>query len=83
MPQGAPVATKGLNDWVMTVSGELSITRVFPVALAFAELELALGLELEHAASPAASNPAAPTTKSRLWLRNLLITLVFLSLWLG
>jgi hypothetical protein len=55
------------------------------VALAFAELELALGLELEleHAASPAASNPAAPTTKSRLWLRNLLITLVFLSLWLG
>jgi hypothetical protein len=85
MPQGAPVATKGLNDWVMTVSGELSITRVFPVALAFAELELALGLELEleHAASPAASNPAAPTTKSRLWLRNLLITLVFLSFWLG
>jgi hypothetical protein len=81
MPQGAPVGTKGLNDWVMAVSGELSMTRVFPVALVFAELELAL--ELEHAASPAASNPAAPTTKSRLWLRNLLITLVFLSFWLG
>jgi hypothetical protein len=59
------------------------MTRVFPVALVLAELELVLELELEHAASPAASNPAAPTTKSRLWLRNLLINLVFLSFWLG
>jgi hypothetical protein len=41
---------------------------------------LGLELELEHAASPAASKPAAPTAKSRLWLGDLLISLVFLSL---
>ena len=33
MPYGAPVGTNGLNAWVMVVSGELSMTRVFPVAL--------------------------------------------------
>jgi hypothetical protein len=79
MPQGAPVGTNGLNVWVMVVSGELSITRVFPVALLVLEV-LGLELELEHAASPAASRPAAPTAKSRLWLCNLLIRLVFLSI---
>jgi hypothetical protein len=43
------------------------MTRVFPVALLLLEL-VVLGLELldEHAASPAASRPAAPTAKSRL-----------------
>jgi hypothetical protein len=58
------------------------MTRVFPVALLVpVELELGLEPELEHAASPAASSPAAPTAKSRLRLCNLLISLVFLSCW--
>jgi len=59
------------------------MTRVFPVTLLVpVEVELAPELEpeLEHAASPAASRPAAPTAKSRLWLCDLLINLVFLSL---
>jgi hypothetical protein len=55
------------------------MTRVFPVAL-LVLVVLGLELELEHAASPAASKPAAPTAKSRLWLGDLLISLVFLSL---
>jgi hypothetical protein len=55
------------------------MTRVFPVAL-LVLVVLGLELELEHAASPAASRPAAPTAKSRLWLCDLLINLVFLSL---
>jgi hypothetical protein len=84
MPWGASVETNGLKAWVIVDSGELSMTRVFPVALLVpVELELVLGLELEleleHAASPAASRPAAPTAKSRLWRFDLLITLVFLS----
>src|SRR5579859_3531016 len=83
MPQGAPVGTNGLKDWVMVDSGELSITRVFPVAAAPPVFEPVLPEELglldEHAASPAASKPAAPTAKSRLWLCILLISLVFLS----
>src|SRR5208283_523434 len=82
MPQGSPVGTNGLKSWVMEVSGELSMTRVFPVVLAL-ELELALVLELvldEHAASPPASTAAAPAANSRLWLCNLLISFVFLSL---
>jgi len=66
IPQGAPVGTYGLKDWVMLDSGELSMTRVFPVAvLALVLPELGLLLD-EHAASPAASRPAAPTAKSRL-----------------
>src|SRR5271165_1013758 len=78
MPQASPVGTNGLKSWVMEVSGELSMTRVLPVVLA---LELALVLELdEHAASPPASTAAAPTANSRLWLCNLLISFVFLSL---
>src|SRR5271157_4300069 len=80
MPQASPVGTNGLKSWVMEVSGELSMTRVLPVVLAL-ELELALVLELdEHAASPPASTAAAPTANSRLWLCNLLISFVFLSL---
>src|SRR5690242_18105363 len=81
MPQGAPVGTNGLKVWVMVDSGELSMTRVFPVA---AEpvfepvLPEELGLLDEHAASPAAGKPPAPAAKSRLWLCILLITLVFL-----
>jgi hypothetical protein len=59
------------------------MTSVFPVVLALL-VELPLGLELdEHAASPAASRPAAPTAMSRLWLCKLLISLVFLSCFLG
>src|SRR5271157_1883658 len=84
MPQGSPVGTNGLKSWVIEVSGELSMTRVFPVVVAVElelELELALVLELdEHAASPPASTAAAVTASSRLWLCNLLITFVFLSL---
>jgi hypothetical protein len=82
MPWGASVETNGLKAWVIVDSGELSMTRVFPVALLVPvelELELELVPELEHAASPAASRPAAPTAKSRLWLCDLLINLVFLS----
>jgi hypothetical protein len=56
------------------------MTRVFPVALVPVFVEPELELELEHAASPPASRPAAATARSRLWLRNLLITLVFLSI---
>src|SRR5947209_20391227 len=82
MPQGAPVGTNGLKLWVMVDSGELSMTRVFPVVVAEPVFEPVLPeLELldEHAASPAASKPAAPTARSRLWLCILLISLVFLS----
>jgi len=80
MPWGASVETNGLKAWVIVDSGELSMTRVFPVALLVpVELELELVPELEHAASPAASRPAAPTAKSRPWLCDLLINLVFLS----
>src|SRR3954454_25070570 len=82
MPQGAPVGTNGLKLWVMVDSGELSMTRVFPVVVAEPVFEpVAPELELldEHAASPAASKPAAPTARSRLWLCILLIVLVFLS----
>jgi hypothetical protein len=63
----------------MEVSGELSMIRVFPVVLALpalAELELD-----EHAASPPASTATADIARSRLDLCNLLISLVFLSLW--
>src|SRR6266702_1967552 len=81
MPQGAPVGTNGLKVWVMVDSGELSMTRVFPVVAAPVLVPVLPEPELldEHAASPAASKPAAPTAKSRLWLCNLLISLVFLS----
>jgi hypothetical protein len=71
----------------MEVSGELSMIRVFPVVLALpalAELELAeleLGELDEHAASPPASTVTAVIARSRLDLCNLLISLVFLSLW--
>jgi hypothetical protein len=53
----------------MLVSGELSITRVAPVVAA-AEVDfdpVAAGLdELEQAATPAASRPAAATAVNRL-----------------
>jgi hypothetical protein len=51
----------------MVDSGELSMTRVLPVALPVLEL-LAPELEPldEQAASPAASKPAAPTARNRL-----------------
>jgi hypothetical protein len=67
-----------LKACVIEVSGELSITRVFPVLVPLL-VEPELELELEHAASPAASRPAVATAKSRLWLCNLLISLVLLS----
>src|SRR6266699_7203391 len=62
MPHGAPVGTNGLKLWVMVDSGELSMTRVLPVALPVLEfVPPELVLLDEHAASPAASKPAAPT----------------------
>jgi hypothetical protein len=65
----------------MVVSGELSMTRVFPVVAALpVELALVLGLELdEQAASPAASRPEAASAMSLLRLCNLLISVVLLS----
>jgi len=67
MPQGAPVGTNGLKLWVMVDSGELSMTRVFPVALpVFVFVAPELEPLDEHAASPAASKPAAPTARNRL-----------------
>jgi hypothetical protein len=62
----------------MVVSGELSMTRVFPVVAALLELEAELELELEHAPSPTASKQAVTAAKSHLILRNLLITIVLL-----
>jgi hypothetical protein len=69
---------------VIEVSGELSITRVLPVvAPALLDVEPELELELEQAASPAASRPAVAIAKSRLCLCDLLISLVFLSGFVG
>jgi hypothetical protein len=51
----------------MVDSGELSMTRVFPVALpVFEFVPPELEWLDEHAASPAASKPAAPTARYRL-----------------
>jgi hypothetical protein len=68
MPHGAPVGTNGLKLWVMVDSGELSMTRVFPVAVELVFEPVLPELEPldEHAASPAASRPAAPTARNRL-----------------
>jgi len=64
---------------VIEVSGELSMTRVFPVVVPWLlDVEPELELELEQAASPAASRPAVATAKNHLGLCNLLISLVFL-----
>jgi hypothetical protein len=50
----------------MEVSGELSMTRVLPVAV-LVPVELELELEfVEHAPSPAASKTAAVTARSCL-----------------
>ena len=56
-----------LKLWVMVDSGELSMTRVLPLALPALEF-VAPELEPldEHAARPAASRPAAPTARNRL-----------------
>jgi hypothetical protein len=62
------------------------MTRVFPVVAALLEpdaAELELELELEHAPSPAASKQAVAAAKSHLILCNLLISLVFLSGFIG
>jgi hypothetical protein len=79
MPYAAWVIANGLKFWVMAVSGELSMTRVLPVVVVLVPAELELEPELEHAASPPASTAAAATARTRLWLCNLLILLVFLS----
>ena len=78
MPHVALVGANGLKAWVIEVSGELSITRVGPLALllpvavllAVAEVvdpgvELVLGLE-EHAATPAAVKTTAAAALNRL-----------------
>jgi hypothetical protein len=77
-----PVDTYGLKSWVIEVSGELSITRVWPVLVPDDDDVAEPGVvELdEHAATPAASNPADATAMNRLWFGNLLfILLSFLS----
>jgi hypothetical protein len=53
---------------VIEVSGELSITRVFPVVVAglLPDADGELELELEHAASPTPSKPAVAAAMSRL-----------------
>ena len=71
------MVANGLKAWVIEVSGELSITRVFPVVVPWL-LDVEPELELEQAASPAASRPTVATAKNRLGLCNLLISLVFL-----
>src|ERR1700677_1809539 len=63
----------------MLVSGELSITRVAPELAAAGVVSdpVAAGLdELEQAATPAASRPAAATATNRLWLTNLFISVL-------
>ena len=80
MPHVALVGANGLKAWVIEVSGELSITRVgplalvlvLPVLLAVAEVEafdpgveLVLGLE-EHAATPAVTITTAAAAMNRL-----------------
>jgi hypothetical protein len=50
----------------MVDSGELSMTRVFPVVAAPVFVLPELEPLDEHAASPAASKPAAPTARNRL-----------------
>jgi hypothetical protein len=70
MPCGAAVETKGLKSWVIEVSGELSMTSVFPAVLELPEPELAFEpdeeLLDEQAPSPAASRPTAATASTRL-----------------
>jgi hypothetical protein len=72
MPCGAAVETKGLKSWVIEVSGELSITSVFPAVLELPEPVAALEpdeeLLDEQAARPAASRPTAVTASTRLLL---------------
>ncbi len=77
------MGSNGLKSWVMVVSGELSMTRVFPVVEALLELDAELELELEHAPSPTASKLAVAAAKSHLILCNLFISLVFLSGFIG
>ena len=72
-----------MKSWVMVVSGELSMTRVFPVVEALLELDAELELELEHAPSPTASKEAVAAAKSHLILCDLFISLVFLSGFIG
>jgi hypothetical protein len=59
------------------------MTRVLPVVAALLELDAELELELEHAPSPTASKQAVAAAKSHLILCNLLISLVFLSGFIG
>jgi hypothetical protein len=59
------------------------MTRVFPVVAALLVLDAEVELELEHAPSPAASKQAVAAAKSHLILCNLLISLVFLSGFVG
>jgi hypothetical protein len=56
------------------------MTRVLPVVVVPVLAEPELEFELEHAASPPASMAVAAIARTRLWLCNLLILLVFLSL---
>jgi hypothetical protein len=75
MPLIAELPANGLKFWVMLVSGEDSITRAGPVAVAALELEPAAGELLvvegvdeldEQAARPAARSPVAESASALL-----------------
>src|SRR5690348_5488761 len=78
MPKMAWVGTKGLNAWVIVLSGELSMMRVPEEEDDFEPDEPGEELD-EHAPAPAARSAAAATAASFLWPGNLEIILVVLS----
>jgi hypothetical protein len=76
MPHMGWVAMNGLNDWVIVLSGELSMTSVCDVV---PEPDEAVGGLLdEHAAAPAARATAAVTVTSFLG-PSILVMIIFVS----
>src|SRR5690349_7880665 len=78
MPKMAWVGTKGLNAWVIVLSGELSMVSVL-FEPEFEPVDPVVELLDEHAAAPAASSATAVTATSFLGPINLEIILVSLS----
>jgi hypothetical protein len=71
------VAMNGLNDWVIVLSGELSMTSVCDVVLEPADV--VDGLLDEHAAAPAARATAAVTVTNFLG-PSILVMIIFVFL---
>ena len=71
------MATNGLNDWVIVLSGELSMTSVCDVVPE--PDESSSGLLDEHAAAPAARATAAVTVTSFLG-PSILVMIIFVFL---